>query len=96
MKTRLILTVQLDCIKSVVKTLREKGITEIEVLDTIGILTIAPKNLKISEIKKIEGVESVEKEQEAGIEIKNSLIMNCCRIFLRQFFVIFLSKDLVL
>ena len=67
MKTRLILTVKLACIKSVVKTLREKGITEIEVLDTIGILTIAPKNLKISEIKKIEGVESVEKEQEAGI-----------------------------
>lgn len=62
MKTRYIISVKQDQLQEVVKALKLKGITEIEVLEVIGVIIINPKKLTISEIKEIEGVENVEKE----------------------------------
>lgn len=62
MKTRYIISVKQDRLQEVVKALKLKGISEMEVLEVIGVIIIDPKKLTISEIEKIEGVENIEKE----------------------------------
>ncbi|WP_230143576.1 hypothetical protein [Pedobacter sp. Bi36] len=51
----------------VVKELKKIGVNDIEALDSIGVIVIVPGNHKIADIKKIDGVLSVEEERDISI-----------------------------
>ncbi|NII81611.1 hypothetical protein H9N25_03465 [Pedobacter riviphilus] len=67
MKTKWLISVKNDAMDSVAKELKEIGVKDVEALDSIGVIVIVPGNHKIADIKKIEGVLSVEEERDVSI-----------------------------
>jgi nitrate reductase NapAB chaperone NapD len=67
MKTKWLISVKDNIMDLVVKELKEIGVKDIEALDSIGVIVIVPGNHKIADIKKIEGVLSVEEERDISI-----------------------------
>ena len=67
MKTKWLISVQDGALKQVLKELGKKGIADVEALDAIGVIVIAPGEHKIADIKKIDGVLSVEEERDISI-----------------------------
>jgi len=67
MKTKWLISVKENAMDSVAKELKEIGVKDVEALDSIGVIVIVPGNHKIADIKKIEGVLSVEEERDISI-----------------------------
>lgn len=67
MKTKWLISVKDNAMDSVAKELKEIGVKDVEALDSIGVIVIVPGNHKIADIKKIEGVLSVEEERDISI-----------------------------
>jgi len=67
MKTKWLISVKDDTMDLVVKELKEIGVKDIEALDSIGVIVIVPGNHKLADIKKIDGVISVEEERDISI-----------------------------
>lgn len=67
MKTKWLISVQDGAMDAVVSKLKQTGIQEVEILDSIGVVLIVPDNHKIADIKKIDGVLSVEEERDISI-----------------------------
>lgn len=67
MKTKWLISVKDNAMDLVVKALKKIGVKDIEALDSIGVIVIVPGNHKIADIKKIEGVLSVEEERDISI-----------------------------
>lgn len=67
MKTKWLISVQDGAMDAVVNKLKQTGIQEVEILDSIGVVLIVPGNHKIADIKKIDGVLSVEEERDISI-----------------------------
>ncbi|WP_029275401.1 hypothetical protein [Pedobacter borealis] len=67
MKTKWLISVKDNTMDLVVKELKEIGVKDIEALDSIGVIVIVPGNHKIADIKKIDGVLSVEEERDISI-----------------------------
>lgn len=67
MKTKWLISVQDGAMDAVVSKLKQTGIQEVEILDSIGVILIVPDNHKIADIKKIDGVLSVEEERDISI-----------------------------
>lgn len=67
MKTKWLISVKDNTIDLVVKELKEIGVKDIEALDSIGVIVIVPGNHKLADIKKIDGVLSVEEERDISI-----------------------------
>ncbi|MDQ0967332.1 nitrate reductase NapAB chaperone NapD [Flavobacterium sp. W4I14] len=67
MKTKWLISVKDNTMDSVAKELKEIGVKDVEALDSIGVIVIVPGNHKIADIKKIEGVLSVEEERDISI-----------------------------
>ena len=67
MKTKWLISVKDNTMDLVVEELKEIGIKDIEALDSIGVIVIVPGNHKIADIKKIDGVLSVEEERDISI-----------------------------
>ena len=67
MKTKWLISVKDNTMDLVVKELKEIGVKDIEALDSIGVIVIVPGNHKITDIKKIDGVLSVEEERDISI-----------------------------
>ncbi|ARS38742.1 hypothetical protein CA265_03225 [Sphingobacteriaceae bacterium GW460-11-11-14-LB5] len=67
MKTKWLISVKDDAMDLVVKALKEIGVKDVEALDAIGVVVIVPGNHKIADIKKIDGVLSVEEERDISI-----------------------------
>jgi len=67
MKTKWLISVKNDAMDSVAKELKKIGVKDVEALDSIGVIVIVPGNHKIADIKKIEGVLSVEEERDVSI-----------------------------
>lgn len=67
MKTKWLISVKDDTMDLVVKELKEIGVNDIEALDSIGVIVIVPGNHKLADIKKIDGVISVEEERDISI-----------------------------
>jgi hypothetical protein len=67
MKTKWLISVKDNTMDLVVKELKEIGVNDIEALDSIGVIVIVPGNHKIADIKKIDGVLSVEEERDISI-----------------------------
>ncbi len=67
MKTKWLISVKDDAMDLVVKALKEIGVKDVDALDAIGVIVIVPGNHKIADIKKIDGVLSVEEERDISI-----------------------------
>ncbi|TCD29218.1 hypothetical protein EZ456_03390 [Pedobacter psychrodurus] len=67
MKTKWLISVKDGAINQVVNELGKIGIKDAEALNSIGVIVIVPGNHKIADIKKIEGVLSVEEERDISI-----------------------------
>lgn len=67
MKTKWLISVKDNTMDLVVKELKEIGVKDIEALDSIGVIVIVPGNHKLADIKKIDGVLSVEEERDISI-----------------------------
>jgi len=67
MKTKWLISVQDGAIDQVTDSLRKTGITDVEALASIGVIVIVPGEHKIADIKKIDGVLSVEEERDISI-----------------------------
>ena len=67
MKTKWLISVKDTSMDSVAKELKKIGVKDVEALDSIGVIVIVPGNHKIADIKKIEGVLSVEEERDISI-----------------------------
>lgn len=67
MKTKWLISVKDKAMDSVAKELKEIGVKDVEALDSIGVIVIVPGNHKIADIKKIDGVLSVEEERDISI-----------------------------
>jgi hypothetical protein len=67
MKTKWLISVQDGTINQVVNELGKIGIKDAEALDSIGVIVIVPRDHKIADIKKIDGVLSVEEERDISI-----------------------------
>lgn len=67
MKTKWLISVKDNTMDLVVKELKEIGVKDIEALDSIGVIVIVPGNHKLADIKKIDGVISVEEERDISI-----------------------------
>nr|WP_276902153.1 hypothetical protein [Pedobacter kyonggii] len=67
MKTKWLISVKDSAMDSVAKELKEIGVKDVEALDSIGVIVIVPGNHKIADIKKIDGVLSVEEERDISI-----------------------------
>ncbi|TBO43862.1 hypothetical protein [Pedobacter kyonggii] len=67
MKTKWLISVKDSAMDSVAKELKEIGVKDVETLDSIGVIVIVPGNHKIADIKKIDGVLSVEEERDISI-----------------------------
>ncbi|CAH0155442.1 hypothetical protein SRABI27_00641 [Pedobacter sp. Bi27] len=67
MKTKWLISVKDNTMDLVVKELKKIGVNDIEALDSIGVIVIVPGNHKIADIKKIDGVLSVEEERDISI-----------------------------
>lgn len=67
MKTKWLISVKDNTLDLVVKKLKEIDVKDIEALDSIGVIVIVPGNHKIADIKKIDGVLSVEEERDISI-----------------------------
>ena len=67
MKTKWLISVKDNTMDLVVKELKEIGVKDIEALDSIGVIVIVPGNHKIADIKKLDGVLSVEEERDISI-----------------------------
>ena len=67
MKTKWLISVKDNTMDLVVKELKEIGVKDIEALDSIGVIVIVPGNHKIADIKKIDGVLSVEEKRDISI-----------------------------
>ena len=67
MKTKWLISVKDNTMDLVVKELKEIGVKDIEALDSIGVIVIVPGNHKIADIKKIDGILSVEEERDISI-----------------------------
>jgi hypothetical protein len=67
MKTKWLISVQDGTLKQVINELGKIGIKDVEALDSIGVIVIVPGNHKIADIKKIDGVLSVEEERDISI-----------------------------
>jgi hypothetical protein len=67
MKTKWLISVQDGTLKQVINELGKIGIKDAEALDSIGVIVIVPGNHKIADIKKIDGVLSVEEERDISI-----------------------------
>ena len=67
MKTKWLISVKDNTMDLVVKELKEIGVKDVEALDSIGVIVIVPDNHKITDIKKIDGVLSVQEERDISI-----------------------------
>ncbi|HSD05642.1 hypothetical protein [Flavobacterium sp.] len=67
MKTKLVISVKQGLIQQVAAALQAKGISDIEILEMIGVIVVRPNNISITEVKKIDGVENVEEERDVSI-----------------------------
>ena len=67
MKTKWLISVKDDAMDLVVKALKGIGVKDVEALDSIGVIVIVPGNHKLADIKKIDGVLSVEEERDISI-----------------------------
>jgi len=67
MKTKWLISVQDGALNQVLTELGKKGIADVETLDAIGVIVIVPGEHKITDIKKIDGVLSVEEERDISI-----------------------------
>lgn len=67
MKTKWIISVKQGSLGQVADALREKGISDLEILEMIGVIVLKPDNITLTEVKKIDGVENVEEERDVSI-----------------------------
>jgi alkylhydroperoxidase/carboxymuconolactone decarboxylase family protein YurZ len=67
MKTKWIISVKQGSLGQVADALKEKGISDLEILEMIGVIVIRSENITLTEVKKIEGVENVEEERDINI-----------------------------
>jgi hypothetical protein len=67
MKTKWLISVKDGAISQVLNELGKIDIKDTEALDTIGVIVIVPGDHKIADIKKIDGVLSVEEERDISI-----------------------------
>lgn len=62
----------LNQMSDVVQNLRSAGMTDIQSLDAIGVVTGSLDDSKIADISNIEGIAQVERSQKAQIQSPNS------------------------
>lgn len=67
MKKKWLISVENDALQKVVNALENRGIAVLEVLKAIRVIIVDPDNLKMSELKKIEGIVSIEAERDVSI-----------------------------
>ena len=67
MKTKWIISVEQGSLGQVADALKEKGISDFEVMEMIGVIVVRSENIALSEVKKIDGVENVEEERDISI-----------------------------
>lgn len=67
MKTKWLISVKDGTIDLVISELKKLGIKDAEALNSIGVILMVPGDQKITDIKKIDGVLSVEEERDVSI-----------------------------
>jgi len=67
MKSKWLISIKDGSLNTVSNDLKKLGIKSIETLESIGVIMIVPTNQKMADIKKINGVLSVEEERDINI-----------------------------
>ena len=67
MKSKWLISVKDGSLKTVSNDLKKLGIKSIETLESIGVIIVVPTNQKMADVKKINGVLSVEEERDINI-----------------------------
>lgn len=67
MKSKWLISVKDGSLNTVSTNLKKLGITSIETLESIGVIMVVPTNQKMADVKKINGVLSVEEERDVNI-----------------------------
>ena len=67
MKSKWLISVKDGSLKTVSNDLKKLGIKSIETLESIGVIMVVPTNQKMADVKKINGVLSVEEERDVNI-----------------------------
>lgn len=67
MKSKWLISVKDGSLNTVSTNLKKLGITSIETLESIGVIIVVPTNQKMADVKKINGVLSVEEERDINI-----------------------------
>ena len=67
MKSKWLISVKDGSLNTVSNDLKKLGIKSIETLESIGVIMVVPMNQKMADVKKINGVLSVEEERDVNI-----------------------------
>ncbi|WP_421944442.1 hypothetical protein [Pedobacter sp.] len=67
MKSKWLISVKDGSLNTVSNDLKKLGIKSIETLESIGVIMVVPTNQKMADVKKINGVLSVEEERDVNI-----------------------------
>ncbi|WP_231490079.1 hypothetical protein [Pedobacter sp. Leaf170] len=67
MKSKWLISVKGGSLDTVTAELRKLGVKSVETLEAIGVIIIVPTSQKITDVKKIKGVLSVEEERDVNI-----------------------------
>lgn len=67
MKSKWLISVKDGSLETVTNELKKLGVKSVETLESIGVIMIVPTNQKIADVKKINGVLSVEEERDVNI-----------------------------
>ncbi|WP_231462850.1 hypothetical protein [Pedobacter sp. Leaf132] len=67
MKSKWLISVKDGSLDTVTAELRKLGVKSVETLEAIGVIIIVPTSQKITDVKKIKGVLSVEEERDVNI-----------------------------
>ncbi|WP_316736418.1 hypothetical protein [Pedobacter aquatilis] len=67
MKSKWLISVKDGSLETVTNQLKKLGVKSVETLESIGVIMIVPTNQKIADVKKINGVLSVEEERDVNI-----------------------------
>ncbi|MDN3586438.1 hypothetical protein QWY86_07175 [Pedobacter aquatilis] len=67
MKSKWLISVKDGSLGTVTNELKKLGVKSVETLESIGVIMVVPTNQKMADIKKINGVLSVEEERDVNI-----------------------------
>ena len=67
METKWLISVKENAILKVADALKKMKVKNLEILESIGVIIIDPSDLKMNDIKKINGVLNIEEEKDVSI-----------------------------